>query len=192
MIIELLTQKGFVQGVDYSFENGELVALEKTRTIIQEIEHPETPAELDEEGNVLTEAQDARIEQIEVLETYLAEIPSLQSLKHELVQASDPALLISQYLVGKDTTDDDSLNLDLFMKGQGGWRFANVPAPSIDALYELIAPVKSKVEQEKINAEAQAFLDATDWMVVRAMERGEELSPEFKAERQAARDRIVR
>jgi len=59
--------------------------------------------------------------------------------------------------------------------------------------YEVeILDISAKLEQEKINAEAQAFLDATDWMVIRAMEKGEELSPEFKAERQAARDRIVK
>jgi hypothetical protein len=59
--------------------------------------------------------------------------------------------------------------------------------------YEVeVLDITSQLEQEKINAEAQAFLDSTDWMVIRAMERGEELSPEFKAERQAARDRIIK
>jgi hypothetical protein len=63
----------------------------------------------------------------------------------------------------------------------------------IPGSYEVeILDVTSQLEQEAINAEAQAFLDATDWIVVRAMERGEELSPEFKAERQAARERIVK
>ena len=52
--------------------------------------------------------------------------------------------------------------------------------------------ITAKLEQEKINAEALVFLASTDWMVVRAMERGEELSPEFKAQRQEARDRIVK
>jgi hypothetical protein len=56
----------------------------------------------------------------------------------------------------------------------------------------IIEDISAKLEQDKINAEAQAFLDATDWMVIRAMEKGEELSPELKAERQAARDRIVK
>ena len=56
----------------------------------------------------------------------------------------------------------------------------------------IIEDISAKVEQEKVNAEAQAFLDATDWMVIRAMEKGEELSPELKAERQAARDRIIK
>jgi hypothetical protein len=59
--------------------------------------------------------------------------------------------------------------------------------------YEIIIEdLTAKIAQEKINAEALAFLAATDWMVIRAMERGEELSPEFKAERQAARDRIIK
>jgi hypothetical protein len=59
--------------------------------------------------------------------------------------------------------------------------------------YEVeVLDITSQLEQEKINTEALAFLAATDWMVIRAMERGENLSAELKAERQAARDRIVR
>ena len=59
--------------------------------------------------------------------------------------------------------------------------------------YEVeVIDITSQLERERINAEAQAFLDSTDWMVIRAMEKGLELSPELKAERQAARDRIVK
>lgn len=59
--------------------------------------------------------------------------------------------------------------------------------------YEVeVLDISTQIEQEKINSEAQAFLDSTDWMVIRALEKGIELSPEFKAERQAARDRIVK
>ena len=59
--------------------------------------------------------------------------------------------------------------------------------------YEVeVLDISAQLAQEKINVEARAFLDATDWMVIRAMEKGEELSPELKAERQAARDRIVK
>lgn len=61
------------------------------------------------------------------------------------------------------------------------------------AEYEVeIIDISAQLAQEKINAEAQAFLNATDYIVIRATERGEELSLEFKAERQAARDRIVK
>lgn len=63
----------------------------------------------------------------------------------------------------------------------------------VPAEYEvIIEDISQKLQQEAINAEALAFLASTDWMVVRAMERGESLSPEFKAERQAARDRIIK
>jgi hypothetical protein len=59
--------------------------------------------------------------------------------------------------------------------------------------YEIIIEdLTAKLEQEKINAEALAFLAATDYIIIRAMERGEEVSPEIKAERQAARDKIVK
>lgn len=59
--------------------------------------------------------------------------------------------------------------------------------------YEVeVLDISAQLAQEKINEEAQAFLDSTDWMVIRALEKGIELSPELKAERQAARDRIVK
>lgn len=63
----------------------------------------------------------------------------------------------------------------------------------IPSSYEVeVLDITSQLEQEKINAEALAFLAATDYVVIRAVEKGEEVSQELKAERQAARDRIVR
>lgn len=56
----------------------------------------------------------------------------------------------------------------------------------------IIEDISAQLEQQVINEEAQKFLNSTDWMVIRALEKGLELSPEFKAERQAARDRIVK
>ena len=50
--------------------------------------------------------------------------------------------------------------------------------------------ISAQLEQEAVNAAAKAYLASTDYVVVRAMERGEELSAEFKAERQEARERI--
>lgn len=141
MIIELLTQKGFVRDVDYSYENVELAAIQKTRTVIQEIEmqpdanHPEP-----------------WIDSVEVLETYVEDIPSLASLKKEAVEISDPALLIEAFLVGKQLDENDSINMDLFLKGHGGWRFAYVAAPSIDDLYSLIDSVRQAQEQKAARA----------------------------------------
>jgi hypothetical protein len=128
MIIELLTQKGFVQGVDYSYENGELVALEQTRMITQ----------IDEDTQ----------EEVQVEEAFYADLPSLASLKLEAVRKSDSALLIGEYLKDKEVSEDDSLNIELFLNGQGGWRFAQVAAPSIDELFELIAPVTQAQAQQ--------------------------------------------
>ena len=63
----------------------------------------------------------------------------------------------------------------------------------IPGSYEVeILDISAQLEQAQINAEALDFLASTDWIVTRAVERGEELSPEFKAERQAARDRVVK
>ena len=105
----------------------------------------------------------------------------------------DPALLVGEFLKDKDVSDDDSLNLELFLKGNAdGWRFKNVPAPSLEELKALEPQVSQKQSQEAVNAQALAFLAATDYVVIRAMEKGEEISPELKAERQAARDSIVK
>lgn len=128
MIIELLTQKGFVQGVDFSYENGELVALEQIRMVTQ----------VDEDTQ----------EEVQVEEAFYASLPSLSELKLEAVRQSDPALLISEYLKGKPVSDDDSLNIDLYLNGQGGWRFANVAAPSMEELFELIQPVQAAMAQQ--------------------------------------------
>ena len=55
-----------------------------------------------------------------------------------------------------------------------------------------IEDITAKVEQEKINAEALAYLASTDWMVVRFAENGTPYPEEIKAERAAARARIVK
>lgn len=200
MIIELLTQKGFVQGVDYSYENGVLTALQRTRLVDQEIDHEEVPAVLGAEGDVIEPAIPAWTEVIQVEETYTVQIPSLEQLKRELIAANDAALIISQYLKDKPVSEDDSLNIDLFLQGQGGWRFQNIPAPSIDELYDLIPISTAKQNQAQINAEAKQFLNDTDKLVLRHRDQKELNIPtklseeEFQAllvERQAARDRVV-
>ena len=64
----------------------------------------------------------------------------------------------------------------------------------------LVSPATYSVEvvdiTEQLAAQAesdaaQAFLDATEWIVLRAMERGEQLSVEFKAERDATRLKVL-
>ena len=45
--------------------------------------------------------------------------------------------------------------------------------------------------QIQINAEARAYLDSTDWYVIRHQETGQEIPAEILAKRQEARDSIV-
>lgn len=55
----------------------------------------------------------------------------------------------------------------------------------------VIEDITAQIAQEKINEEALAFLAATDWMCLRALENPSKPVPEeIKAQRQAARDRI--
>ena len=123
-ILDLLTEKGFVEGVDYTFDGTTLV--------------------------VITE-----------------QIPELHDLKKECVERSEPAFLISEYLAGRELSDDDSINVELFLKGGDGWRSSTVPAPSIEVLYDLIPASKTKLEQNQINEDAQDFLNESDWKILR-------------------------
>ncbi len=55
-----------------------------------------------------------------------------------------------------------------------------------------VLDITAQVEQEKTNAEALAYLASTDWLVIREMDAGVPCPAEVKAERAAARARIVR
>lgn len=55
-----------------------------------------------------------------------------------------------------------------------------------------IEDISAQVEQERINAEALAYLASTDWMVLRSIDNGIPYPEEIKAERAAARARIVK
>lgn len=59
--------------------------------------------------------------------------------------------------------------------------------------YEIIIEdISAKLEQEKINAEALAYLFATDFYIIRELDNGIPCPAEIKAQRQAARERIVK
>ena len=168
MIIQLLQSKGFVEDVDFSLDGEILTALDKTRPVEQVIQHDEIAAEHDENGVVTTPAVPAWEETIVVQETYQEVLPSLESLKRELVIANDPAYLIGEYLKTQEAAEpDDSLNLELFLKGGNGWRFANIPAPSVDELFDLIEISSASKSQAEINKVAREFLLNSDWKVHR-------------------------
>jgi hypothetical protein len=157
MLIQKLSQLGFIEGVDYSIVDGEIVPIAKVRLIEQEIDYPAVPEELDEEGNVIVPAREAYTEIIPVEETYYEKVPSMAEVKRLCLLDHDVALLVGEYLKDKPVTENDSLNIDLFLAGGDGWRFANVPAPTMDQLFDLIAPVQNAMQ---IEAEKQAKLQA--------------------------------
>lgn len=53
-----------------------------------------------------------------------------------------------------------------------------------------IEDITAKLEQEKVNAEALAYLASTDWLIVRQMDTGTPCPEEIRLARQAARERI--
>jgi hypothetical protein len=144
MIIELLESKGFVEDLDFTFDGQTLTALEKTRDAEQIIHHDAIEDILGTEGDVVVPGTPAYDEVIIVQETYYPSIPSLNSLKSEIVRSKDVALLVGKYLEGKSTTDEDSLNLELFLNTGSGWRFASVNPPTISQLYDLIPSVEAE------------------------------------------------
>jgi len=55
-----------------------------------------------------------------------------------------------------------------------------------------IEDITAQVAQDAINAEALAYLASTDWLVIREVDAGVPCPADIKAERAAARARIVR
>lgn len=56
-----------------------------------------------------------------------------------------------------------------------------------------IVDITAQVEQEKINAEALAYLASTDWLVVRSIEKPDKPIPDdVKMLRQQARDKVIK
>lgn len=55
-----------------------------------------------------------------------------------------------------------------------------------------IEDITDQVAQQAINAEALAYLASTDWLVIREVDAGTACPADIKAERAAARARIVR
>ena len=64
---------------------------------------------------------------------------------------------------------------------------------AIAGSYEIeILDISARVEQERVNAEALKYLADTDWLIIRELDSGEACPADIKAERAAARARIVR
>ena len=79
----------------------------------------------------------------------------------------------------RDTTTGQVTNAWTSDTGDATWTDSSFPA-SFTVESEDLAPIQAK-------ADAQAYLDSTDWMVVRAMDNGTPMDADVKAKREAAR-----
>ena len=162
-ILDLLKEKGFVEGVDFSLTNTTLTALEQSRVV----QIPEVPELKDEAGNIIREGVPASQKE----EKYFKELPSVDSLMREALKRSGVAeKLVNNYIATK-TAPEGSLNIHLFVEGGDGWRLTNISAPSIESLYNQIDLAKEQVTQEALNQQAREFLALTDWKVLRELEK---------------------
>jgi hypothetical protein len=108
-----------------------------------------------------------------------AEAEAALQAKADAVASQDLALLVDKYLSDKAELRDENDSLNIANGSIFRWDFKNITQPSIEQLYELIEPVNAKLSQDAINAEAQAFLSATDFKVMRHIRQkalGQELS----------------
>lgn len=92
---------------------------------------------------------------------------------------------------GLKTIPCDPLNADydLIVNGRGEFGDDNYIAPTLGEVEAYVAPVIDP--QIEINADARAYLDTTDWYVVRFVETAVDVPAEITAARQTARGAIV-
>lgn len=113
----------------------------------------------------------------------------------------DIAILIDKYLSDKRhlITENDSFNI---VEGSiHRWDFGAIDCPTMEELEALQPGVEAAQSQAQINAEAQAFLDSSDWKVLRHRDQqdmglatsltGEEFQTLLQ-QRQMAREAIIK
>lgn len=116
-----------------------------------------------------------------------------------VVTPAIPAELISEAIPGTPAVMDDAGNIvQEEIPAVPAVYSEEIPAVTVPmvklrAEYTIeIEDIADKVAQEKANAEALAYLASTDWMVIREIDAGIPCPASVKAERAAARARIVR
>ena len=149
---KILEQYGLVEGVDFSITLNGFEKIAKTKLVDQEIIHEATPAKMNGE-TVIEPAIPSYVETVQIEETYYANFPSeaeiLNAHKNISISEIDIVILINEYLKDKKELQDsesDSLNI---VDGQiYSWNFKNIPCPTRDQLYDLVATVKSNNNKE--------------------------------------------
>lgn len=131
-IQELLTSKGYVENQDYTYDGTNLVLIEKTRQV--------------EFYNTETQQNEIRTE------NYFEPIAPLRELKGELLGEEDSKIAIETYLSDKRhliNIEEDSINHGLFLKNDSGWRYSNIPVPSIDYLLSILPAAKAEQQAKQ-------------------------------------------
>jgi hypothetical protein len=150
----ILETYGLKEGVDFIISPTGFDKIAKSRIVDQIIHHDATPAVMNGE-TVIQSAMPAYDETVQVSESYFEIFPTneeiLNAHKNIRIKEIDIAILIEEYLKDKSAfrdTENDSINI---VNGQiQDWRFKNIPCPTRDELYNLIAAVELKNSKEAI------------------------------------------
>lgn len=176
-----LENLGLIEKEDFTITVESFEMLPKTQTV------ETSPAEFDEEGNLLF---DAVTEEVDATPARPSEEQLQASWEEVQLKECDIALLVNEYV--KDAQRDienDCLNIvDGLLHS---FTFTHIEKPTNAQLLALKDAVAAKVSQELINREAEEYLASTDWMVTRFAETQVEIPEEVKALRQAARMSIA-
>lgn len=107
-------------------------------------------------------------------------------------------------ITGKDNSITVYVSEDDLLEKIKDWGHGLPERPELDEMGEptgVILPAEYTVEieditaqheQNKINTEALAYLTSTDWYIIRELDEGKPCPTEIKAERAAARARIIK
>jgi hypothetical protein len=153
-ILKVLQKLNLTENIDFVLTESSFVMLPKIRQVSQVIEHvavAETPAVFDGEVEITPTipAVEAYSETVLVDEEYVPEAPSLQQMEAADIEVqldeNDIALLISEYLIGKDALrDPENDSINIVNNRIHSFTFTNIPQPSVSELLALIPAVQAK------------------------------------------------
>ena len=153
-ILKVLQKLNLTENIDFVLTESSFSMLPKIRQVSQVIERDavaEIPAVLDGEVEITPAipAVEAYSETVLVDEEYVPEAPSLQQMEAADIEVqldeNDVALLISEYLNGKDALrDPENDSINVVNNRIHSFTFTNIPQPSVSELLALIPAVQAK------------------------------------------------
>lgn len=176
-ITRILSHLRLQENIDYTLDGESIIMLPKTRMVEQVIEHDAVAEQLDEEGNVIVEAQEAYTETVMVEESYTPAAPSEQELERaelelRVADLGDVMELVGEYLKGYEAGEDESINPEAFSIAHindptsSFWRM-NIAKPTLAQLEALRADLDPRKVAMAESAAALKYLAETDYKVLR-------------------------